>query len=575
MPPAGRAQPKASSRGRSAAAKAKAAAQAKQAAKNAKRSCRRTAVAALNSLAADVGAARVALAPKQATADAVKRLVMRLQPRCHDGDLFGRLRAATQLYVDGGGQLELEPAPDLDTASHVQRHRVLKPEFRLHSSAFMLTYNSPNLQVGDWPAFRSFIVGLKGKMAVRAWAACLEQSLHASDETINRHHCHAYLMWTDGVGICRDSLADFVFRGIRPRVDVCTVQKQRGQELNPAALHGLWYVSLMKAGTVCAETNFSPGKWYKPKAQWLESLYQDGKVSRDRFVELSATTFPVGHAARKRDVDEALRDAKRVAVMRLVRDQLAELEETDALTPLDLARYPDVETFVASFRQAERRRPVVVLVGATGVGKSLLAAQILMKMGETLGLKEYLEVTVEDDGHMDFSDLDPEKHAGVLLDGLGDVELLKKNRESLQGRPKELKGARSQTMRFAYPYTLARRAVVLTLDLSAANIHMLTSDHWLSEKKNVLVVRLEGPAWQPGAASAPSPRDMMARWSVADLAGFLKGHDLEGPAATLVANGVRGEDFLQLAATDLAEDFGLSAFATRRVLAARGSWLEA
>ena len=213
MPRAGHAQPKPAPRGRSAAAKAKAVAQAKLAAKNAKRSSRRTAVAALNTLAADVGAARAALAPKDATSDAVKLLAMRLQPRCHDGDLFERLRAATQLYVDGGGQLELEPAPDLGTAPHVQRHRVLKPEFRLHSSAFMLTYNSPSLKVGDWPALRSFIVALKGKMAARAWAACLEQSLHASDETINRHHCHAYFMWTDGVGICRESLADFVFRG--------------------------------------------------------------------------------------------------------------------------------------------------------------------------------------------------------------------------------------------------------------------------------------------------------------------------------------------------------------------------
>ena len=104
MPRAGHAQPKPAPRGRSAAAKAKAVAQAKLAAKNAKRSSRRTAVAALNTLAADVGAARAALAPKDATSDAVKLLVMRLQPRCHDGDLFDRLRAATQLYVDGGGR---------------------------------------------------------------------------------------------------------------------------------------------------------------------------------------------------------------------------------------------------------------------------------------------------------------------------------------------------------------------------------------------------------------------------------------------------------------------------------------
>ena len=100
--------------------------------------------------------------------------------------------------------------PDLDTTSHVQHHRVLKLEVRLLSSAFMLTCNSQNGKVEDWPEFRRFIVALKSKMAARAWAACLQQILHAADETIERYRCLVYLMWTDGVGICRDSLVDFV-----------------------------------------------------------------------------------------------------------------------------------------------------------------------------------------------------------------------------------------------------------------------------------------------------------------------------------------------------------------------------
>ena len=45
---------------------------------------------------------------------------------------------------------------------------------------------------------------------------------------------------------------------------------------------------------------------------------------------------------------------------------------------------------------------------------------------------------------------------------MGDALLLKENREALQGRPKLTKGGRSATMMYAYRYTLARRAVVVT-----------------------------------------------------------------------------------------------------------------
>eukprot|EP00973_Karenia_brevis_P001831 249848-Karenia_brevis.AAC.1 len=50
-------------------------------------------------------------------------------------------------------------------------------------------------------------------------------------------------------------------------------------------------------------------------------------------------------------------------------------------------------------------------------------------------------------------------------------------------------------MLYAYTYTLCRRAVVATFDLSAQNLDLLQSDHWLSNPRNVLVVRLDAPAW--------------------------------------------------------------------------------
>ena len=57
-------------------------------------------------------------------------------------------------------------------------------------------------------------------------------------------------------------------------------------------------------------------------------------------------------------------------------------------------------------------------------------------------------------------------------------------------------------MKHAYEYTLARRAVIATLDLSAANLDQFEQGHWLSSELNVIVLRLTEPAF--GARTEPS-----------------------------------------------------------------------
>ena len=184
-----------------------------------------------------------------------------------------------------------------------------------------------------------------------------------------------------------------------------------------------------------------------------------------------------------------------------------------------------------------------------------------------------MEITVEDDGHIDFSYLDPDKHAGVLLDGLGDLLLLKRNRETLQGRPTVMKGGRSQTMRYAYPFTLARRGVVVTMDLSAANIHLLDCEHWLSNISNVRVLRLLAKPRGHRAVHAEAPDQLMHRWTTEDVVRFLAASDLGGPVRTMVANGVRGRDLMSLPHEELIDDLKLLRFVAGRVLQARDAFL--
>ena len=45
-------------------------------------------------------------------------------------------------------------------------------------------------------------------------------------------------------------------------------------------------------------------------------------------------------------------------------------------------------------------------------------------------------------------------------------------------------------MIYSYKYTLARRAVVATLDLSAKNLSALKADHWLQNPLNVVQMHL-------------------------------------------------------------------------------------
>ena len=121
-----------------------------------------------------------------------------------------------------------------------------------------------------------------------------------------------------------------------------------------------------------------------------------------------------------------------------------------------------------------------------------------------LGLPAFLEVTVESDSALDFSEFDYRQHSGVLLDGVGDAAALWQHREVLQGRPKRTRGGRSATMVYSYEYSLAMRAVVATLDLTAANLDWFASNHWLKSADNVCLVRLTAPAWRRADVAARS-----------------------------------------------------------------------
>ena len=116
----------------------------------------------------------------------------------------------------------------------------------------------------------------------------------------------------------------------------------------------------MKLGTLASETNYIAWQEYVPSRFWLVSLYDAQKLEHSQYVALSAQ-FGSGHAERRRDALQILGDMGEEAVDKHV---FAEAAALAASSPRRQTRtIPAIEDFVCSFRSAERRRPILLLVG--------------------------------------------------------------------------------------------------------------------------------------------------------------------------------------------------------------------
>ena len=231
---------------------------------------------------------------------------------------------------------------------------------------------------------------------------------------------------------------------------------------------------------------------YGVEAWWIDNWYKQGKLSNAVYLKVAAT-IGVGFQRRLGDIRAAERYLREAAVDDHIKAEQLELEQET----LDFKSYPEVDHFISLFSPQTRkhRRPMLAIIGGTNLGKSMLAASVLKQVGELVGVESYMEVTVEGNTHLDLTGFDHRLHSGILLDGVGDALFLRTHRETLQGRAKKCKGAQSATNVYAYTFTLARRAVIATFDLSAANLRAFNQHHWLSDDRNVIRLNLESPAF--------------------------------------------------------------------------------
>jgi len=388
------------------------------------------------------------------------------------------------------------PAPEPEPVAAAAEAEVAeeKPDKIWCFKAVQLTYNctqgdgistDASVLASLFERLRAFGEQLVTVLSATGISITLEESL----QTGTHVHAHMYLHFAKQFRKQGpEALSAFVFEEIRPHL---VPNKASGRDFDGAVRNGHFYVWYQKLGTLHVWTTYEPWVRYGVEAWWIDNLLKQRKFSRSVYLEYAAK-INIGFQSCLQNIRAAERYERLAAVEAHVAKERAKV--TSLLKPCKT--FPEIDDFVSRFGDTGAlRRPILAIVGGTNLGKRLLAASVLRHVGDRLGIKDFLEVTVEGQSDLDFSDFDHQIHSGVLLDGVGDTQTLQQNREILQGRPKMAKGGQSATNIYSYPFCLANRAVVATFDMSAKNLEAFTTNHWLSESRNVIQLRLNEKAW--------------------------------------------------------------------------------
>ena len=234
--------------------------------KTTRRSNREDAVKLFNKLAMQVSKPAI---PIRAGGEDVRKLYEVL---CSELEDRRELTRARSLWVDNGGveldesllvveDAEVEgenegfPGGEQPVSGHRRLHYPVVAagkSFRLRARAFMLTFNSLSF-VADAAFFKDLVAWVKERVkrfGATIYSACLEQSEHSDDE--GRVHLHAYFSWhsAGSQGIDHTTTDEWVYLGVRPRVD-CNSEARSAWQWLKATQHGHFYVQVEKEGTVC------------------------------------------------------------------------------------------------------------------------------------------------------------------------------------------------------------------------------------------------------------------------------------------------------------------------------------
>ena len=401
------------------------------------------------------------------------------------------LKTARTMWLEhhGGGDLpeDVLPKEDNDDDSQsgasdiIDYHRNLpetnrvgaarKKAFRLKSRAFLLTFNSRHFNDSQklWMEFLAWIHDRAKVHFATQWSSAMERSLHSSDE--GRVHLHVYFSWVGpgAQGVDHRTTDEWVFAGVRPRVDVNSETRGPSYWLK-ATQRGHFYCSVHKKGAIYTATNYPPweGSWV-PDTAWVVSLHRQQRLDHDAYLHLSARLGD-GHDRRKASI-EAVRATEATYAFQEERAWARRQLLAKALPFKPLC--PEIEGWLMSFEELEERYRMLVLHGPSRTGKSRLAHSLF-------GFDRTLVVDVQHAEHPDMHGFRRHHHVAVLLDEVADPSFIVNNKKLLQAHVDGAILGQSATQMFTYEVFLWRVPIILTTnnwDLSGLSVAELDWVH--------------------------------------------------------------------------------------------------
>ena len=238
--------------------------------------------------------------------------------------------------------------------SSEQGLRNLINRIRVHSDAVKL-----------WRLLQAWAIDVYNGFSLFRISQCIELRINTLSEGIVRLHVHACLEREAKFNLSVND-AGLLFLGSAPYFkveDMFTRSQRSGHGRNTNQAH--YYIQGPKTSQIFSSGKQVPFVDYSVKSEWVSSRVQDGKFSlegcREEFVKCG------------RNVRENLANLDIVSQERThlaMREHINEVQRRLRLSRMPVHTYEQVESFHAQFGTEKDRRPLLVINGPSGLGKT-------------------------------------------------------------------------------------------------------------------------------------------------------------------------------------------------------------
>ena len=378
--------------------------------------------------------------------------------------------------------------------------------FFFRSQAVLLTYQAFPADLNGalelWVRFLAFVAGSLRLWGATLWTATLETNADG------KHHAHLMMQFTTRKN---RSVNDYSFEGLRPHAAANDLLGEgfSGRRWQSSVDRGHFYCWANKRGTVrdqsgdlCRGGNYAPA-WtgqpcnYPVLGPWAEKLWKAYKLDDEVYWEYLHECKD-GLPGRKRNYLEFTAWKKKKQFERTVSERVKRIRGNPSLYE-HFAEVPEAEEWLELFQKDALRYPVLLAHGPSRSGKtewaeSLFKCPLVLKVGP---LTQFPETARQ---------LDREKHDGMVLDDIRDLQFLSDHQDKLQGKYSgAVEFGTTPSGQYAYFADLFKLPVVATVNNSTKNLGFLTSHDFVSDRNNVRLLSFKG---RPGLVP---PTDCLPR----------------------------------------------------------------